>query len=134
VSQEAFDKRQLIVYRLERARETLLDAHLLIEQGGSPGSVINRSYYAMFYAALALLITLGKGSSKHSGVIALFDQLFVKTGEFPKTMSKALHKAFDLRQIGDYRELIELNQEQAQEILCSADQFVDAVEAYLSTS
>ena len=118
---------------MERARETLQDAHLLLQQGGSPGSIINRAYYAMFYAALALLTTLGKGASKHSGVISLFDQLFVKTGDFPKNMSKAIHKAFDLRQIGDYRELIELDQEQAQEVMLSAEQFVNAVEEYLST-
>ncbi len=133
MNQEAFDKQQLIDYRLGRAWETLHDAQLLIEQGGSPGSVVNRSYYAMFYATLALLTKLGKGSSKHSGVIALFDQFLVKTGEFPRAMSKALHKAYDLRQIGDYRELIELDSELVQDILLSADQFVNNAETYLST-
>ena len=86
----------------------------------------------MFYAALALLTTLGEGASKHSGVISLFDQLFVKTGKFPKDMSKAIHKAFDLRQVGDYREFIELDQEQAQEVFRSAEQFIEAVEINLS--
>jgi uncharacterized protein (UPF0332 family) len=47
-------------------------------------------------------------------------------------MSKALHKAFDLRQMGDYRELIDLDQEQAKEILRSADQFVETVVKYLA--
>ena len=132
MSQDNINKEQLISFRLERARETLQDAHLLMDQGGSPGSVINRSYYAMFYAVLALLTTLGKGSSKHSGVIALFDQYFVKSGEFPSAMSKALHKAFDLRQIGDYRELIELDEAQAQEIIDLTDQFVEMVENYFA--
>jgi uncharacterized protein (UPF0332 family) len=132
MSEEAFDKRQLVAYRLTRAKETLQDAHLLAKEGGTPGSIINRAYYAMFYAVLALLTSLGKGSSKHSGTIALFDQLFVKTGKLPKDMSKAIHKAFDLRQIGDYRELIELDQEQAEDVLHSAEQFLGAVEKYLS--
>jgi uncharacterized protein (UPF0332 family) len=134
LSQESFDNQRLIAYRFERAKETLQDAHLLFDQEGSPGSIINRSYYAMFYGVLALLTTIGKGSSKHSGVISLFDQYFVKGGKFPKSMSKALHKAFDLRQIGDYRELLELDQEQAEEVLHSADRFVEAVEAHLSIS
>jgi uncharacterized protein (UPF0332 family) len=86
----------------------------------------------MFYAVLALLTSLGEGSSKHSGAIALFDQLFVKTGKLPKDTSKAIHKAFDLRQIGDYRELIELDQEQAEDVLHSAEQFLGIVEKYLS--
>ena len=96
VSEDIFDKQELSAYRLARARETLQDAHLLTEQGGTPGSIINRAYYAMFYAVLALLTSLGKGASKHSGAIAMFDQLFVKTGELPKNMSKAIHRASDL--------------------------------------
>ncbi len=131
MSQE--NKQPLIAYRLQRARETSRDAHLLVEQGGSPGSVINRSYYAMFYAVLALLTTLGKGSSKHSGAISLFDQHFVKSGKFPEEMSKALHKAFDMRQIGDYRELYQLDREQAKEVLHSADKFIEAVDKFLTT-
>lgn len=134
MSKDTFDKQQLITYRMERARETLKDAHVLNIQEGSPESIINRAYYAMFYAALALLTTQGKGSSEHSGVIALFDQLFVKSGELPKSMSKALHKAFDLRQIGDYRELIELDPNQAKEILGSAGEFVQAVQNYLESN
>lgn len=126
------NQQSLINYRLQRARETLQDAHLLMDQGGSPGSVINRSYYAMFYAVLALLTTLGKGSSKHSGVISLFDQHFVKSGKFPEAMSKAFHKAFDLRQIGDYRELFQVDREQAEEVLHSAEQFIEVVDKFLA--
>lgn len=48
-------------------------------------------------------------------------------------MSKSLHKAFDLRLIGYYRELIDLDQKQAEEILYASDRFVEAVEEYLET-
>jgi len=116
---------------MQRAHETLLDARLLFDQGGSPESVVNRAYYAMSYATLALLTLEGKGSAKHSGVIALFDQHFIKTGKLPLEMSKALHKAFDLRQFGDYRELITIDQERATELLQSAERFVGAVEKFL---
>jgi uncharacterized protein (UPF0332 family) len=132
LNQEESNKQQLVSFRLRQARETLRDAHLLLDQGGSPASIINRSYYAMFYTVLALLTDLDKESSKHSGMISLFDQHFVKSGKFPKTMSKAIHKAFDLRQIGDYRELIELDQKLAEEVLFSSDQFVESVEKYLT--
>ncbi len=118
---------------MERARQTLRDAELLLQQGGSPASIVNRAYYAMFYAVLALLITAGAGSSKHAGVIALFDEHFVKPGKFPKEISKALHKAFDLRQIGDYRELLDLDRSQAEESLAAAKEFFQAVEHYLES-
>lgn len=85
----------------------------------------------MFYAVLALLASIGKGASKHSGVIALFDQHFVKPGHFPKEMSKAIHKVFDLRQMGDYREFFVLGEEQVQEVLDLADGFVEKVKDLL---
>ncbi len=134
MTEESFDKRQLIAYRIEQAQDTLEDAHLLFEGEGSLRSVLNRAYYAMFYSTVALLVTIEKGSSKHSGVIALFDLHFVKSGEFPITASKSIHKAFDLRQIGDYRELIQLQKQQVEEVLQSANQFVEDVEEYLKRS
>lgn len=121
------ERKALIRYRLNMARATLNDALLLHRQGGSAWSVLNRAYYAMFYAVLALLVSIGKGASKHSGVIALFDQQFVKTGSFPQEMSRWLHKAFDLRQVGDYRELVVLSEEQVQEVTQWAQEFVSQV-------
>ena len=48
------DKEALLAYRLREAEETLADARTLLEAGGSTRTVINRSYYAMFYSLLAL--------------------------------------------------------------------------------
>jgi uncharacterized protein (UPF0332 family) len=42
---------QLIRYRLEQAKETLREADILAREGMWHG-VINRAYYAMFYATL----------------------------------------------------------------------------------
>jgi uncharacterized protein (UPF0332 family) len=47
-------------------------------------SAVNRAYHAMFYAALALLAERQTETSRHSGVIAKFDQLFVKPALFKK--------------------------------------------------
>ena len=44
---DVFDKKALIQYRLEQAREVLLDAHFLYEHGRSSISIVNRAYYAM---------------------------------------------------------------------------------------
>lgn len=124
-------KKALIRYRLDMARSTLKDAQLLHEQGGSPWSVVNRSYYAMFYATLALLTFIGHSASKHGGVIALFDRYLVRPGTLPQEMSKWLHKAFDLRQIGDYRELMILTSEQEEEVIQWASDFVALAETFL---
>ena len=130
MKEEDRDREALVGYRLQRAREALGDAHLLYDRKGSLWSVINRAYYAMFYAVLALLTSVGKGTSKHSGVLTLFDEHFIKPGHLPKEMSKAIHKGFDLRQIGDYRELATLDKEHVTEILTLADEFVEKVIQY----
>lgn len=98
MSGDIFDKNALIEYRLEQARETLLDAKVLYEHERRPASVVNRAYYAMFYATLALLVTIGKSPSKHIGVISFFDSEFVKKNIFPKEMSRKLHEVFEARQ------------------------------------
>jgi len=70
----------------------------------------------MFYATLALLEKIGKIPSKHSGAISLFDKEFVQKGIFPKELSKSLHKAFEARQIADYKILEAPDQNKAEEI------------------
>jgi len=124
---ESSEKKALIQYRMKRAGLSLRDAQLLYKQGGDPAGIVNRSYYAMFYAALALLVTIGQESSKHQGVLALFDQHFIKPKILPKEMGKFLHHAFDTRQIGDYEEEAELTKEQANQILESATQFINSI-------
>jgi len=54
-------------------------------------SVINRAYYAMFYAVLALLQSIGKVAGKHTGAIGLFDTEFVLKGALSREMSRDLH-------------------------------------------
>jgi uncharacterized protein (UPF0332 family) len=86
----------------------------------------------MFYAALALLATVGEQTSKHQGVLALFDQHFVKTKILPKEMSKFLRKVFDMRQTADYEEEAELTREDAQMSLELAEKFISSAEEKLS--
>jgi len=132
MSPETFDKNALIRYRMEKARETLEDACALRRQGRTPASVVNRAYYAMFYATLALLLTSGYDSSKHSGVIALFDRHFVKTNILPREMSRMLHEAFESRQEGDYQDVSKIDGKIADETLHSAETFIKTIEEKLA--
>jgi uncharacterized protein (UPF0332 family) len=127
VTQGKSYKKDLIQYRLELAREMLRDAQVLKENGGSPVSIVNRSYYSVFYAALALLVTVDTEPSKHAGVLAKFDELFVREGIFPKEMSRILHHAFDMRQAGDYQKSRVITMEQAVEVLSSAEKFIKTI-------
>jgi len=72
----------LVRYRLERARESLAEARLLL-QAGHTNTFVNRLYYACFYAASAALLAEGKSATTHSGLRTLFHQGLVKPGVVP---------------------------------------------------
>ncbi len=125
------DVRAVVNYRLEQADDSLKDADILFNSGGSFRSVINRSYYTMFYAVLALIAEKGMGRSKHSGVISIFDREYVKNKIFPKEMSKILHKAFNLRQESDYKEFNIITKEETEALKEGANNFLNDIRIYL---
>ena len=125
------DRKALARYRLEQAGESLDEAEFLLSGEKSPRSIINRAYYAMFYAILALLIYEPYSSSKHSGVLSYFNRHFIKEGVFDREMGRWINKAFELRQRGDYREYFEVTRDQAADLVAKAEQFVSIVTSHL---
>ena len=117
-------------FRLAQAQESL-DAARLVLPASLFRETVNRSYYAMFYAVLALLVQGKHETSKHAGAISLFDRLFVKTGLFEKQYSQWLHETFDARLQSDYEPLHQISEELAREHLHMAENFVEAVVSYL---
>jgi uncharacterized protein (UPF0332 family) len=124
------DKSSIIAYRIEQAQIALDDADYLNSGGRSPQSIVNRCYYAMFYATLALLQDIGKAPTKHAGIVSLFDTEYVMKGIFPRELSKDLHMAFELRQSSDYKVRPALSNEQVTEEIAKASRFVEAVKSY----
>ena len=112
--EEAKRQLELALYRIQQAEESLDEARYLLAGNKSTRSVINRAYYSMFYSILALLIFEPYSSSKHSGVLSYFNRHFLKGGMIPKDIGRAVNKAFDIRQRGDYREQISLNSTQVE--------------------
>ncbi len=125
------DTKSLVKYRIEQAEAAIKDANVLLISNCTLGSVINRSYYAMFYAALAALQTIGKTPSKHAGVLSLFNQEFVLTGRLSRELGRTIHRAFELRQSADYAIMPPLDKNAAAAICEDARSFVTAVKSYL---
>jgi len=119
-------------YRIERAEETFRDAELLL-QNNSLKSALNRFYYSAFYAARALLATKGLDSSKHSGVISLFNQHFVKTGIMKIEISKILSKSFEIRQDSDYEDFISISKEEVVKLRDGVKIFIEECKNILKT-
>ncbi|MBD1846859.1 HEPN domain-containing protein [Cyanobacteria bacterium FACHB-63] len=114
---------------LGRTNEELAAAELLLVN--NLGRVcVSRCYYAMFYAAQACLASKSIESRTHRGVIQLFGQHFIKTGELPKDFSQLLSETYTLRQVGDYDD-DELTDSQFESTLAAAQLFVNRVEQLL---
>ncbi len=121
----------ILKYRVKQAEDSLKDAEILFNSGGSFRSIINRSYYAMFYIVLALISKKGMGSSKHGGVLSIFDREYVKTGVFPKEMSRLFHEAFNLRHEGDYGEHDLITKEETLNIMEGAKSFLKTIKEHV---
>lgn len=126
--------RALVSRRMEQATECLEDGRYLLAANRGARTVVNRAYYAAFYAVLALLQTIGKVPRKHKGVLALFDSEFVKLGILPRETSEALHQLFDARLQDDYQRIDPVQPEEAVELMAVAERFVQAVRDYLSAA
>lgn len=94
-------------------------------------SAVNRAYYAIFYAANAMLSTQGLARSKHSGIISAFRQQFVKTGLIETEFSDIYGRVMDHRHISDYELDLAIDDDQAEIDLQDAIRFVDRMENWL---
>lgn len=115
---------------LERAETNLQVARELLGKEYFDVSA-SRAYYAAFYAASALLLDEGLDTSKHSGVIALIHQHFVKNGRLNKEQGRNLNWLFELRSVGDYGVSLHVGQRDAQRAVNIAEDFFEAVRALL---
>ncbi len=115
---------------LLNSTETLEEARALFSSGFTRG-VVNRIYYACFYAVSALLETEGMASSKHSGVLSLFNKHWVRTGRMPKELGRFYIIAFDERQEGDYTALRVFDRDHIKAWLSDAEIFVDTIRTWI---
>ena len=113
-----------------RAQKYLGSADLLLKARDFESSA-SRSYYAMFYAAEALLLSKALSFSSHKGVLSGFGLHFVKPGILPAELGRELKRAFSKRQLGDYEYTFTVSESDAEQLLASGHRFVAAAADYL---
>ncbi|MBA7548655.1 hypothetical protein ES705_41120 [subsurface metagenome] len=91
-------QKEIIRYRLARARDTYEDALILVDKK-KWNSTINRLYYSAYYAVMALLLSAELKPTTHNGAKSNFSEHFIKKGiiskEFGKMDSSAISKFCD---------------------------------------
>ena len=65
-------------------------------------------------------------------MIAIFDKEFIQLGKMDRQYSKILHRLFNLRQEGDYKELTVLSTEDSEISVRNAEEFVSAIKSFIS--
>jgi uncharacterized protein (UPF0332 family) len=73
-------------------------------------------------------------TSKHSGVLSIFDKEFVHTKKIDKYYSKILHRMFNMRQEGDYKELVEISPDDAMRSVEEARNFLNGIKGLIKSS
>lgn len=126
------DKIELSKIRLQNALECIDDAETLLQKG-SLKSAANRAYYAVFHAMRAVLALDGVDMRHHSGVIAEFRRLYIKTGIFPTDLSAIISGLFNIRSESDYDDMYLATKEIVALHVQNANLFINAIKEYLNT-
>ena len=119
--------KDLIEYRLNRAKDTLDDAHILAEKS-KWNSTINRLYYAAYYAVTALLLKSNIRTSTHNGVKSNFSEHFIKTNVISKEFGKIYSQLFTWRQKGDYDDLFDFEKDRVMPYFTPVKELIDRIE------
>src|SRR5262245_6455122 len=122
------EREALIRYRMDRARETLVEAELMA-QAGHWNACVNRLYYACCYAVTALLLRHNLSASKHSGVRSLLNRHLVRTGSISSNLGMLYRDLFESRQQGDYQDLVRFAEGERRPWIPEAQNFVACIEA-----
>ncbi len=115
--------KDLVLYRMNRADESLEDARILARERRW-NACVNRLYYACFYAISAILVRDGLSSSKHAGVRSLFNKQYVKTGKVPKELARIYNDLFERRQEGDYIDFVSFQESQVLPWISKAEDLI----------
>jgi uncharacterized protein (UPF0332 family) len=121
------DREALVILRLQRAHETILEAKSIIKLGYWRLAV-NRLYYACYYAASALLIKNNHTAHTHAGVINQLGMHFVTKGVIGMEQGKFLKVLFELRQSSDYSLWFSIEETNVIPLVEPAEKFIAEIE------
>jgi uncharacterized protein (UPF0332 family) len=118
-------------FLLEKSESSIGAAESLLSDGYRDFAA-GRAYYAMFYTAEALLAEKELVFKKHVGVHKAFSEHFIKTGIFEQKYYHWLVATFNSRLVGDYAIRTEFEDDEVQEWINQAREFLSKVREYLT--
>lgn len=93
--------------------------------------MVNRLYYACFYAVISLLLKNGIETQTHDGARTQFGYLFIKAGLIDRKFGKHFSKLFDYRQKGDYGDLFDYDKETVSPLIGETKEFLETIRTFI---
>ena len=124
------EKEALVKYRITRAKETLDEVDVQI-QNGYLANATNRLYYACFYGVTALLAHYDINSKTHSGTRQMFGLHFIKPGIISEKAGDFYKNIFDMRQTGDYEDFFVFEKDTVVSYIQPARDLIEEIEQIL---
>lgn len=123
--------KELVAYRIKRAKETLHEADLLISDS-CYNAAVNRLYYACYYAVIALLVKNHIVAQTHDGVKQMFGLHFIITEKIDRKYSRFYSQLFNDRMSGDYDDFLSYDEEMLSELRPKSEEFIAVIEKVLN--
>lgn len=111
---------------LQKAQTYLRSSAVLLELEDFD-SCASRAYFAMFYAAQALVMEEQGKVGAGRGIRSAFNQLFVDTGRLPRRAGDAFDRIAEYQEVGDYAHHFAISESQAEWALQEAEAFVNSI-------
>lgn len=118
-------------FYLTKAQRSL-EASIALRERGDHDFAASRAYYAMFYAAEALLWSLSQTYKSHSQTIGAYGREFAKTAKLDPKFHGWLIDAEEWRRLGDYNTRVVVTPGKSEELCGCAGEFIEAAEKYLN--
>ena len=126
------ERNALVNLELEKAEQTFEEIEILSESNHWNGAA-NRLYYAVFHAVNALFLHNGLEVHTHRGSHAVFGLNYIKTGVFPKEYGRLYSALQTMREESDYNCVYSVSQQEIEDGIEPAKQFIAAIKEYIST-
>lgn len=125
------DRKSLILYRLQRADETITEAEYNA-RGGYYNTAVNRLYYAAYYATIAVMLSRGLDATTHTGVKAMLSLHFIKAGIISPKYGRIFMSLFENRQSGDYEDFVYCDNELFSYLLPQAKEYIEIMKSLIN--
>lgn len=123
--------KELVMHRLEQAKNELADAKLLYSNK-SYLSANNRAYYSIFHTIRAILALEPIDFKRHKDVLAYFNKNYVNKEIFPRAMGKRITQANRIREDSDYDDEYVAKPEATQAQIETAEELIKLVNEYIA--